>query len=970
MARKSSVTAPPQGGRITESSPIPQTPTPSAPPRPLRRIKFPIINALGDLYQTITGIFDADGGVHGSNTDTTSFDGNGQDTTDNAYSGAKTHNFYDGAGRLVKTFTTDNSGDILQETKSTYDQNGNVTETVTLQVPEGDVIAYSGISDPQSYDIPLTGGVTVSATVNWYDAANRLIETANFGNLANPGSGNPYSLGTTGSNKDQVVASGSSVADGSPIERTSDNAQYVQITTTTYNDADNQVLATDNAGEVTCTQYRPDGQVQYVITNYGGATNESEETDYEYAASGQMIAQIVQDPGVGPEATYYVYNDPLNPNQATDVIYPDSIDAPPSYIGGTGAATITDTDHVHYTFDQFGRTLTATDQRGVTHTYTYDAAGDMICDTVSGMTSPVMQIKYAYNDQHQLLSVTSYAVAQDPTTPPNPAIATYAITYDYSAEGNTTDQVDATTQDHGTYDGAQVSGTVSYSWTDGTGLEGVQLYTMTMPTNNRTITYNYLTSDTGGETGGGADLLGSITDGMAGTLVSYTYLGASQVVQETFGEVSNGSSHMAENLNNLNLFGQLNSVSYTLGSTTLDGYSYTYDADNNVVSRGNLTASGYNLDQAYQYDGLNRLTQTNYGTLTDGTITDANATSYQGYTMDAAGNFTSIDDNGTTQDRTADAANEIATINGTAVSYDADGDLTEDAAGNTYSYDAWNRLISVTNSSSVVLASYAYDGLGRCITETAGGDRYDFYYDESNQVVETDKDGKVYQQFVWDPRAADTPLELTDYTGSAAGSYFYMQDANHNVTGLVSTSGAVVERYAYDAYGNATIYSGNSWSSIIADSSVGNEERFQGMEFDPATGLYRTPNRNYSPNSQTWITRDPAGYGGSPGDLYGFVGDSPINITDRTGMAPPSSQTQPAASQPSLATRPDTQTKRQLVAAVFAESTAGTDASEDEKLAIIATIYFYCNRCRKPLYPLPLQRYKIPIGSGSIVGSS
>ncbi len=238
-------------------------------------------------------------------------------------------------------------------------------------------------------------------------------------------------------------------------------------------------------------------------------------------------------------------------------------------------------------------------------------------------------------------------------------------------------------------------------------------------------------------------------------------------------------------------------------------------------------------------------------------------------------------------------ANETDTISGGSwitPAYDADGNLTTGAAGNTYIYDAWNRLISVTNASSVVLASYAYDGLGRCITETNTTGTYDYYYNESNQVVETDiRTGtgeKVYQQFVWDPRAADTPLEMTQFNadGYATNSYFYMQDANGNVTGLVDGTGAVVERYAYDAYGNVTVYSGNSWSTTISASAVGNPILYQGMQWDAATGLYRTPNRYYSPTLQTWISRDPAGYLASGADLYGFVGGNPISRRDSTGL--------------------------------------------------------------------------------------
>ncbi len=238
-------------------------------------------------------------------------------------------------------------------------------------------------------------------------------------------------------------------------------------------------------------------------------------------------------------------------------------------------------------------------------------------------------------------------------------------------------------------------------------------------------------------------------------------------------------------------------------------------------------------------------------------------------------------------------ANETDTISGGScitTLYDADGDLTTDAAGNTYAYDAWNRLISVTNASSVVVASYAYDGLGRCITETNTTGTYDYYYNETNQVVETDvrtgTGDKVYQQFVWDPRAADTPLEMTQFNadGYATNSYFYMQDANGNVTGLVDGTGAVVERYAYDAYGNVTVYGGDSWSTQISASAVSNPILYQGMQWDAATGLYRTPNRYYSPVLQTWISRDPAGYAGSPGNLYDFCRNGPVSRIDPSGL--------------------------------------------------------------------------------------
>lgn len=51
--------------------------------------------------------------------------------------------------------------------------------------------------------------------------------------------------------------------------------------------------------------------------------------------------------------------------------------------------------------------------------------------------------------------------------------------------------------------------------------------------------------------------------------------------------------------------------------------------------------------------------------------------------------------------------------------YDANGNLTADGNGNTYVYDAWNRLVKVNNNGTTI-AAYGYDGLDRRITETHG----------------------------------------------------------------------------------------------------------------------------------------------------------------------------------------------------------------------------------------------------------
>ena len=81
------------------------------------------------------------------------------------------------------------------------------------------------------------------------------------------------------------------------------------------------------------------------------------------------------------------------------------------------------------------------------------------------------------------------------------------------------------------------------------------------------------------------------------------------------------------------------------------------------------------------------------------------ATQTESWTLDGLGNFVGSSENGTSQSRTTDAANEIQTItqNETqnAQGYDAAGNMTTIADPNNpngtlvCTFDAWNRLAEV-----------------------------------------------------------------------------------------------------------------------------------------------------------------------------------------------------------------------------------------------------------------------------------
>lgn len=63
---------------------------------------------------------------------------------------------------------------------------------------------------------------------------------------------------------------------------------------------------------------------------------------------------------------------------------------------------------------------------------------------------------------------------------------------------------------------------------------------------------------------------------------------------------------------------------------------------------------------------------------------------------------------------TFNADNEMTAFNGTALGYDANGNLTNDGT-NTYAWDARNHLAGIIGSST---ASFVYDGLGRRMSKS------------------------------------------------------------------------------------------------------------------------------------------------------------------------------------------------------------------------------------------------------------
>jgi RHS repeat-associated protein len=222
--------------------------------------------------------------------------------------------------------------------------------------------------------------------------------------------------------------------------------------------------------------------------------------------------------------------------------------------------------------------------------------------------------------------------------------------------------------------------------------------------------------------------------------------------------------------------------------------------------------------------------------------------------------------------------NQLTSISGaTTPAYDNNGNTTTDEKSNTYTYDAWNRLVKAVAGSNSV--AYTIDGLGRRITSaTNGGTATDLYYSRAWQVLEEEVSGAMTAQYVWSPVYVDALVERD--TGSQR--LYVQQDANWNVTALVSNTGTVQERYVYDPYGNPSFYTA-SWGTRTG-SNYSWIYLHQGGRYDTNTTLYNFRNRDQSPTLGRWLKQDPIGYRGRDSNLYRYVSNSPLNRADPSGL--------------------------------------------------------------------------------------
>ncbi len=241
------------------------------------------------------------------------------------------------------------------------------------------------------------------------------------------------------------------------------------------------------------------------------------------------------------------------------------------------------------------------------------------------------------------------------------------------------------------------------------------------------------------------------------------------------------------------------------------------------------------------------------------------------YHYDAAGNRTSLTRANAAASllpaavasATHDAANEQTAFAGATLTYDANGNLTNDGT-NTYVWDARNRLVSISGGAT---ASFKYDPLGRRVSKVIGSTSSQFLYDGNDIAAEIG--GSAVGASYLRSLNIDEPF----IRQAGTGNEFYHADALGSSLALSNTQGASGTTYTYEPFGKTTV-TGTSANTL----------QYTGREND-GTGLYYYRARYYSPMAHRFMAEDPLEFAAGDMNLYAYVWDSPTNYTDQFGLA-------------------------------------------------------------------------------------
>ncbi|MBI9085486.1 MAG: hypothetical protein JEZ11_17955 [Desulfobacterales bacterium] len=409
-----------------------------------------------------------------------------------------------------------------------------------------------------------------------------------------------------------------------------------------------------------------------------------------------------------------------------------------------------------------------------------------------------------------------------------------------------------------------------------------------------------------------ANTIGSVTQGTES--IAYTYDGSLVTSESLFGTLNQTFAYSYNN--------DFNVASATYAGGTVN---FAYDDDGLLVGAGGFTigrradnglpetVSDGTLNLSRGFNGHGEIAsenisvsgagvyawtaaRDNVGRITEKSESMEGVTTDFAYTYDAMGRLLSVTKGGVlieeyryNPDGTRSfEMNAARGITGRAFSYSDEEHLLT-AGDATYQYDVDGFLTTKTQGTETT--TYDHSSRGELLSASLPDGRYvEYVHDPLGRRIAKKIDGVIVEKYLWQGLTrllavyddADNLLMRFEYADGRmplamvrAGIRYYLTfDQVGSLRIVADTTGNVVKRIDYDAFGN-----------ILSDSNPGFTVPFgfAGGLHDRDTGLVRFGYRDYDPDIGHWTAKDPIFFDGGDTDLYGYVLNNPVNLFDPTG---------------------------------------------------------------------------------------
>jgi RHS repeat-associated protein len=669
---------------------------------------------------------------------------------------------------------------------SVVDENGQTEFSLTYD-SQGRVLSSTlgGVSSSMSFTYNSNGSTTVTDPIG-------AVRTFQFQEIGD----HELSSAVTGAPcfKCGYVAATSYDSGGFPASKTDFNGNvttYVNDETRGLETSRTEASGTATARTIT-TQWSSTYRLPTLISEYAGSSASGtpiRKTSFSYDGTGNLLTKTITDPATGATRTWT------------------------------------------YTYDSYGRMLTAEDPDSNTTTYQYyTCTSGYQCGELQTVTDALGHVT-TYN---------TYDANGRPLTITDPNGTVTTLTYD--PRGRLTSR----------NVGGETTGFSYYP----TGL----LEQVTLP-DGSSLSYTY----------DPAHRLNQVSDGLGNKIVYTLDAMGNRIAENTYDP--SGALHRTHTrvINTLNeIYQEINAVGTSAVTTT-----YAYDNDGNATS----IEAPLSRNTGESYDALNRLT----------TVTDpANGVTTFGY--DAEDDLTSVKDpRGLTTSYGYDGFGDLTSqtspdTGSTTDTYDSAGNLhtSTDARGAvaTYGYDALNRVTSIAYSlagTTDQTLSYTYDqggdGVGHLTGASDANHSMSFSYDALGELTGTSQTVAGINRSVG---YAYTEGDLASVTTPSGQIVSYGYNANHQVTSVAVNGTTVLSNVSYEPFGpvdgwtwgngNAFTRSFDGDGDITGITTTGSQE---GLSYDDASRISGITNT--ASGSSNWT------YGYDPLDRLTGATSSSVN---------------------------------------------------------------------------------------------